>query len=139
MEVQDVEERSMPEYAILLGMDEAGLNYLKEKKAIVSDSDKDILAIMPLTTTFTNLLSNGLLLHTDQQDLQLIPSNDKLNMFLDIQALSHNQMFFKGSESEFFNILSSFELTFSASDEINAVLQFKSNRTALAQLFRKKL
>jgi len=87
IEVQKVEESIAPDYAIHLGIDTSGVQYLKQKNAIVKEEGKDVLAIMPLVKTYCAVNDGGLSMYTDSENIELDAKNTKLKAYLNVGEL----------------------------------------------------
>ena len=134
VEVQKVEQVLAPNYMIQLGMSLEGVAYMKRKNAIVEEDGMNVLAIMPLAKTFATSSDNKLNLFTNEQELSLGTSDDKLLGFMDVQkfisSAEDGAMLLPGQLSSINDI----RFSISNDDEVKVEVTFKSRRNSLAAL-----
>lgn len=137
IEIKDIKESLEPSYSLLLGMDDEGIAYMKRQNAIVEQDGKDVLAIMPLVTTYSKQYQDALYLYTSDQDIteiQTTTSDAKFNFSFDVsQFLDKNK---SDRDNKYLEDIDSMFLTIDNENNIEGKIAFRDKRNGLVTLIR---
>jgi len=133
VEVKEIKESIQPDFAIVMGMDSSGYNYMKRKKAVVEESGRQILAIMPLVTTYVDSGKDGLLMYTSTPSSTLDSSDYKLQARLNLENIRSEEL------PQVLRLLDSFDLSIDNDDQVKGELKLRGGRGVLAALMGRGL
>lgn len=136
VEVKKVKEAVIPEFTFNLGIGQEGLSYLKREKAIVQQDGAEILAIMPLVTTYASIFDERMNFYSAKPELSLRPSNLKLKFFFDLQRFSTSSSDAFYALPDIFRSMEKVNMEIDSDDRIKAEITFSSDRNALISLIR---
>ena len=119
-----------------MGMDAAGTTYMKEKNAIVEKDGQEVLAIMPLVTTYCREENETLFLYTETTDKeqQLVSSDSKFTMSLEVARFLDSAKDNPPSWHKYLEGISDIDFEVSNEDKIAGKVIFEDKRNAIVSL-----
>ena len=136
VEVKKIKENLAPSYNLTMGMDAAGTTYMKEKNAIVEKDGQEVLAIMPLVTTYCREENETLFLYTETTDKeqQLVSSDSKFTMSLEVARFLDSAKDNPPSWHKYLEGISDIDFEVSNEDKIAGKVIFEDKRNAIVSL-----
>jgi len=128
IEVKEVKENMRPDFIIDMGIDSLGLDYMKRKKAVVEESGQQILAIMPLVTTYVKQEKVRLRFFTSGPDYNLQHTDLKLQTRLNLESIASEEL------PQFLSVIQSLDISIDNDNVIAGEIQMRGSRGALASL-----
>ncbi len=136
VEVKEVKENIKPNYTFAISMQPEAVAYMKRKKAIIEQEEKDILAIMPLVTTYCNYENEVLYLYTVNNDPpQTALSDYKFNLDLDLDQ--YQEKGYSGRWDRYLQDLNDLRLTVNKDDKIDGQVTYKEKVNPIVSLFKR--
>ena len=116
-------------------MTEEGVAYMKRQNAIVEEKGKNILAIMPLVTTYCEQQKDVLQLFTDgTRTSELEESEQKMNLSLTVDKYLKDSQQEAPTWNKYLKNLSALDVSISNDDKVKAEILFQNDRNALVTL-----
>jgi len=137
VEVKKLKENLSPNFVVALGMKDEAISYMKQQKAIVEQAGKEILAVMPLVTTYCKKDQSTLQLYTeDAVFARVTPSKSKLSCYLDVSRYLATTDSEAHKWNKFLEDLSTVDISISNEDKVTGKILFQDDRNALVSLLR---
>lgn len=137
VEKRTVTSSTVADFGIMMGMDSIGMNYLKRKKAIVTENGKDVLAIMPLVKTYCQLEDGNIKLFSSSKHVETKLSDQKLNLSIDAAGITSSKTDVASmGNAEIFKNIKKISGSISNENIISIRIATEGDRNALIQLIK---
>ena len=136
VEVKEVKENTKPDYTLAIGMQPEAVAYMKRKKAIIEKEGKDILAIMPLVTTYCQYKDEVLYLYSMNSNLALSTSS-AYKFILDLDMDEYPKMGYSGSWNRYLQDLEDFRLTVDLKNRIDGQITLRERVNPIVSIIKR--
>ncbi len=137
VEVNDIKHTEEPSYLLSVGADTSIMSYLRRQNAIVEKEGRNILAIMPLVTTYSQHSSSGLYLYTaDMDSTQVKTSTSNSKLIFDFNVRNYLEKVDSGSQHKILRDMERMYLSIDNENNIDGKILFQDKRNGLVSLMR---